>query len=79
MKTGRERKDSRNFKWALTFDSLGYARHPGQRLLRSKVRVGEREYSGGFILKPLVISLHPYVALFDFPGRPSGDLGAHLR
>ena len=34
---------------------------------------------GGFILKPLVVGLHPYVALFDFPGRPSGDLGAHLR
>lgn len=60
MNTGRERKYSRNFKWALTFGFLGDARHPGQKLLRSsKVGVVEREYSGGFILKPLVIGLHP--------------------
>lgn len=49
MNTGRERKYWRSFKWALTFDFLGDARHPGQKLLRSsKVGVGEREYSGGF-------------------------------
>ena len=52
MNTGRERKYSKNFKWALIFDFLGDARHPGQKLLRSsKVGVGERgvyfEASGG--------------------------------